>query len=640
MTIKKTIMERSKRAAAFILLMLLALAAAACDENVTVGGEESSDIPQSTEEVTTAAPESLTFDIIKDGSFTLSRIVYPSEPEAEVAPELAAAKQLRDLLNASAEALKGSELSSDEKLAAEEDLVMPGQSRDGETIEILVGATAYDESREAFDGVPYGGYAVKAVGNKIVVAAYTEQGYTEAAEALGELIKQSADNESRSVTLARSDISFTGDVLERVSAMPIYDGGSFYAYYEAGNDVDEVIINNTDLSEFDAYISKLESLGYVCYNSNEVVGNKFTTYNGDAYTINAGYYVYENAARITVEALVNDPLPNTPQEYTKVTTTQLTLLGLEYKSGDSYKSNGLSMLIRLEDGRFIVIDGGFTRQACGELLRAELLEQSREYAKNYKDITIAAWIVTHAHGDHMGMIGKYYGLFEKYKVENFIVNFMSDNERFGAMAAYSSNWSEGEGGGYANVLTAAEKLGANVHIAHVGEIFCFADVKIEMLYTIESFGPRACNALNTTSLVFKLTCEDTSVLITGDATGNALQIATKTFGSYLKSDILQVSHHGYTTWGNDAGTTLMYKAVKPTTLLWPQGGHGYPKYVDKSYNAVLMNSRTNPNYAETYVAGYHGDTATLPLPYTVGTAIVNRVAASNVEGGNKIITGK
>ncbi len=622
------------------ILLIMSFSLCSCDEELP----EDPTVTTGAEDETTAVPESTSLDIIKDGKITVVRIVRPSDI-SDGAPEFTATKRLRETLNNLAEDLKGSDLLFDEKVVVEEDFIMPGQSYDSSTVEILVGATAYDESATAFDGIQYGGYSVKVVGNKILVAAYTSDSYSEAADALGVLIKQSVDNENKSVTLQKADIAFSGNMSARVSAIPTYEGGTFYSYYEAGNDVDEVIIKKTDMTEFNAYLSKLESEGYTCYNTNEVEGNKFTTYNGENYTINAGFYKYESSARITIEELVKKPLPNTPQEYTKVTTSQITLLGLEYANSSEstgYTSNGLSMLIRLEDGRFIVVDGGFNRQVCADKLNELLLEQSKEYATDKKDIKIAAWIITHAHGDHIGMVTNKYGYFRNYTVENFIVNFISDNERARGMAAYKDNWSTSgtEGGGYTSVLAAAKSLKANVHIAHVGEVYYFADAKLEMLFTIESFGPNACNALNTTSLIVKATISGTTLLITGDATGNGFQTAAKTFGTYLKCDILQVAHHGYTTWGNNSGTILAYKYVLPTTLLWPQGGHAYPRYTGKDYNEVLLNTQSNPNYAETYVAGFQGDTVTLPLPYTVGTAVVNRTSSSNIEGGNKVISGK
>ena len=238
------------------------------------------------------------------------------------------------------------------------------------------------------------------------------------------------------------------------------------------------------------------------------------------------------------------------------------------------------------------------------------------------------------------MISKRSDAFKSFTVENFLVNFMSDTERQNAISSYlakgSGNWGNSEGGGYTNVLSAAAALNATVRTIHVGQVYYFADAKLEVLYTIESYGPTMCNAFNTTSLIIKATISGTTFMITGDATGAGMQIAANMFGDYLKSDIVQVSHHGYTTWGNDSGTISAYVKMAPATLLWPQGGHGYPNYTSKTYNMALTETKSNPNYKETYVAGWEGDKTVIPLPYTVGSGIVTRASGSNLEGANTV----
>ena len=592
----------------------------------------------SEEEGTTSAPESPTLEIARDGKLSIARVVRPADI-ASNAPEIATAKTLRDAINNIMNDDFGLDLAYDEKLAMEEDFLMPGQTYDSSTVEILIGATAYDESAGAFDGLSYGDYAVKAVGNKIIVAAYTESGYNAAANKLIDLIKQSADTTAKSITLGRTDIVIGGSTNKTISAIPMYEGGAFGSYYKAGNTVDEIIVKKTNRDEFDSYLKKLNESGYTCYTTNEIKSNKFATYTNENYTLTVGYYNYEASARLIIEPLA-EAVPLEAAKYEKVTTSQITMLGLEYKTSDSYKSNGLSMLIRLEDGSFIIIDGGFNRASCSNNLAAEIRKQASKYAKNDKDIRIAAWIITPAHGDHSGMISSRSDAFKGFTVENFLVNFISDSERQKAISEYiakgATNWSNGEGGGYASVLSSAENLGAKVRTVHVGQNYYFADAKLEVLYTIESFGPSVCNAFNTTSLIIKATISGTTFMITGDATGNGMQAAVKAFGDYLTSDIVQVSHHGYTTWGNEAGTIAAYRQMVPPTLLWPQGGNAYPKYVSKSYNVALTDTKSNPNYRETYVAGTEGDTVILPLPYKVGTAIVSRVSTSKIEGASTI----
>lgn len=182
------------------------------------------------EEGTTSAPESPTLEIARDGKLSIARVVRPADI-ASNAPEIATAKTLRDAINNIMNDDFGLDLAYDEKLAMEEDFLMPGQTYDSSTVEILIGATAYDESAGAFDGLSYGDYAVKAVGNKIIVAAYTESGYNAAANKLIDLIKQSADATDKSITLGRTDIVIGGSTNKTISAIPMYEGGAFGSYH-------------------------------------------------------------------------------------------------------------------------------------------------------------------------------------------------------------------------------------------------------------------------------------------------------------------------------------------------------------------------------------------------------------------------
>ena len=52
------------------------------------------------------------------------------------------------------------------------------------------------------------------------------------------------------------------------------------------------------------------------------------------------------------------------------------------------------------------------------------------------------------------------------------------------------------------------------------------------------------------------------------------------------------------------------------------GRDGLSELVNKSYNAVLWNKSSNPNYIETLVAGWEDSITIFPMPYTPGSAKV------------------
>jgi len=601
----------------FLALLIVAAMFVSCrvndDQDDTTTADTTTEAPSET-----TMPEAKDLEIVANGQ-SYCYVVRAEELTSEAVPVTCAI----DIYNA----IKNATGTPPEKITT--DWTKDG-THDPDKIEILVGLTNYEETKYVYSQIGYGDYLVKIVGNKLVVAAYSDSALRIATNKLIDLIKKTAQEGSLTIT---ADTIISDTVDDKLAALPVYEGGTFSATYPCSNNGIMVYVTKTNADEYREYLDKLEDSGFVEYTTNEIVNNLFATYNNSKYTVNAGYYDYESAARIIIEPLAKPVGLKSDNVYTAVTTSQITGFGLEYQKSDgSYVSNGLSILIRLTDGRFVIIDGGFDRGECATNLINAMKEQSAGYLKPGQKPTVAAWIVTHAHGDHMGVL-KRYNAFSQIKVEKFLVNFIADSERTKAMKTYPSNWDSGEGGGYTNTFSAAAYFGADVQWVHVGQVFYIADLTMEILYTIESFGPKICNAFNTTSLVIKMTFGEgddrTTFMMTGDATGNALEICARMYGDYLRSDIVQVSHHGYSTWGNDNGTIMAYRYMLPETLLWPQGSNAYPNYMTKKYNVVLfspdyVSGGQNPNFKEVYVTGVQGDTVILPIPYKVGTGIVNR----------------
>jgi hypothetical protein len=70
--------------------------------------------------------------------------------------------------------------------------------------------------------------------------------------------------------------------------------------------------------------------------------------------------------------------------------------------------------------------------------------------------------------------------------------------------------------------------------------------------------------MNHTSGMWRFTINGQTVMITGDAEKPLNQQAAAVFGDYLKSDILQVVHHG-----SNGGSEEFYNAVDPSICFWP-----------------------------------------------------------------------
>jgi hypothetical protein len=133
-------------------------------------------------------------------------------------------------------------------------------------------------------------------------------------------------------------------------------------------------------------------------------------------------------------------------------------------------------------------------------------------------------------------------------------------------------------------------------------------MEIEMLFTYEDLEPSPLEYQNTSSLVFRVTCQDNTVLVLGDASNRSCSYLVRSYGDYLKSDIVQISHHGYT-----GGTIPLYNAISAEVALWPCGVAS----IDGSYESLLTrdyNAKAVELAKEVYIAGKL--VRTLTLPYT------------------------
>lgn len=610
------------------IVMALGLFSACVGEPAdTTASENTSDAPSDTSGESTEGPidaERTAFDLIVNGE-PQAMIIRPKDLNSSD-PQVEAAVKIRNKI----------ENTTSVKFKMADDFKKASEEFDSSTMEILVGNTAHPQVAEAIKDLKYGDYIVKAVGNKIVVFGFTEGALTHAANVFSKLVSDymtEADGKvSVSIPVEAINASGTYAGSKELSVLPTFDGASFSGTYQTDLACEEIILDDVTAESYNAYISKLEAEGYTKYTDNDINGNLFTTLYNKDYTLNVGYYKPYDECRIIMEPFTEQTLIGTESDnqYKVVTTSQVTMIGNEYQKSDgSYAGNSLTLLFRLADGSFVIVDGAFNRASCATNLANAITEQAKDYASG-KDIRIAAWFISHAHGDHNGCLNGQNSVFKKFTVERVIANFMTDAERERAIASsYSGNWSSGEGGSDDSTRSAAKILGADFIVCHVGQRFYFADTVFEILYTIESYGPSVVNAFNTsTILVRAITTDDkgnsTTTMIMGDCTGAAMAICNKMYGAELRSQVVQVAHHGYTTWGNDSAIATAYRYMSPEIVLWPQGSNAFPNYKEKSYNKVLWDG-TNKNFQQLYVAGWSGSQYTVPLPYNGDTNSITSI---------------
>jgi hypothetical protein len=575
---------------------------------------EAVQIPEVTEGPDEPDPGGVASFLLIDGGKSAVNIVKPAEAGDHDAAGDAALK-IRYLINTNLSTGK-------QKVTA--DSAAGGRNHD--SVEILVGLTGYTEGSQSIGSLGLGSYLVRSFGNKILVYAHDFAGYAKAIECFTDIFNRYRTvSEDGKVTVDIPRDAFPGRTAfhEGLRTLPRPERTVLRCVYDAGDDCQEVIFSGASQEIYDEYIGTLQTYGYRLYTSNVLGANPFSTLYNSGYTLNVGYYAYSREIRVIVEPFSDSTLIGLEEEnvFTRVCTQTATIIGLEYDEGGGTRAtNGMCVLFKLSDGRFVIIDGGFNTASHAELL-INTIKSQHAGGSSYDVPTVAAWILTHNHNDHTGVINGRAAMFyiAGIKVERVIFNYIDENERTRSEYAYPANWGSGEGGGSQSTYRAVKTLKAEKVIAHVGQVFHIADLRMEVLYTLESRAPEPLTAFNGTSLMIKLIFTDsasgkqTSYLCTGDATGTEFRVCIDMYGDYLKSDIGQVAHHGFEAYGNESFTRSAYILIAPTIVFWPVGTTSWGHVSNVYYNKVIIDKKFNTNYKQVYIAGQFGEVKTYRL---------------------------
>ena len=463
-------------------------------------------------------------DIVKDGQAV--KIIYPLASESE---DLSRAQSLaNDIYRL-----------TDVKPRIADDWLKPGDSHDSETVEILLGDTNYAETEQAYNTLGYGQGACKVIGNKVVLvgSGYAlDQAINDFLVALGET-RDEGKNVRISGTFDKRSVAN-----EQIARVPNVEGCKYPRIEECGDSCYELIFEDATAEIFNAYLQKMGAAGFAAYAENEIDGNRFLTYTDGESQLHLSL-VGGKKLLITTEPLAKSALPGKPEENlfeTGSCETQLSQIGLCYGAtvdANGYTTtsiNGMCYVYRLCDGSFIIIDGGSATDGNADRLYAFLQKQ----APDPENIVIAAWIFSHDHSDHVGafcVFAKKYS--ESVTVERFLFNFPGDSQ-----CTTKSGYGEG-----AIVKGSIRKYypAAVIHKVHAGQVFYIRNATVRILLTLEVMQPHTLTYYNNTSVVMQIEAEDVKTLFLGDCGSDEQKDLLKFyFSGTLKSDVLQVAHHG------------------------------------------------------------------------------------------------
>lgn len=346
------------------------------------------------------------------------------------------------------------------------------------------------------------------------------------------------------------------------------DGGYTYIYETVGKAI------------YDSCCSIISAAGFAKYTENETVAssspswkiyNYSTTFVSTEAQIDIDLHTGTSRMYINVTPRSSSILPQREAtSYVKPEGNYPTVW-VQYGLEDfGNEESSLGYIIRVADGSFVILDGGEYIDGV-EIRMYEIL---KKLAPDPNNVKISAWIITHAHGDHVGGFIKFadrYSNDPTIKLEQFVYNFPDDSKILDYWDKEFQNWAR----------TRANSLGAQMLKVHTGNVLYYADIKINVLYTQENY--LAANAdgimgnFNGASIVTQFVMADGTKLLIGadhpvddyyngyNWCENAL---VKWYGTALESYVVSTFHHGY---GGGADEKI-YGVIKPKLVLWSVDG--------------------------------------------------------------------
>ncbi len=477
-------------------------------------------------------------------------------------------------------------------------------SAEEKAIELLLGHTNRAESAACLAELSVYEYGFFVKNGKMVLSAWNDAQMFTANTMLADLLKLATKKDGEQATIAFpegfvcknfSDGNFITD-------FPKPDDISLYHTMDTSEKTLQYVYKGegVNAAAYHAYVEKLLKNGYKTVTENEIEDSLFATLVNN--TENVMLYVSYNAyahedeyahaydplirvvsAPIGEGAAIVPPaeLLSKPTSYKKVTDMAITALEIV---GSSV---GMCYIITLEDGSFIIFDGGaqgsmdMAKKIWTTLnARYEMIFGEKPQDKDGKRIHIAAWVITHSHGDHYGAPTSFWATYSSNKT--WEMDYLIGNYPSASAVNYVANSDILR---MADIVDYCQSNGFEFLKVHAGQKYYFANLEIEVLTTYEDLAPARIKNQNDTSTVLRFTSQattdgktpvgapNTSIWL-GDANNQQSRYLCAMYGDYLKSDMVQVGHHG-----NIGCETDLYDSIKAEVVWFPNSLGSFRSYV-------------------------------------------------------------
>lgn len=272
------------------------------------------------------------------------------------------------------------------------------------------------------------------------------------------------------------------------------------------------------------------------------------------------------------------------------------------------EANSLMMcyVVRTEHNHLIVIDGGIDGEG---LNNAPYLPTALRAIAGVGDngyFEVDAWFLSHAHTDHINELSKMMKAYTgktNYKINGIYFDFppFDTPEYAGKNADLEISHFRENMNAYGEVIGAEIAEGKDYYDTVNGSVineeaikngleFNIDGVRIEVLQTWNI--KDGFSNVNDTSIILRFWVDGQSILFLGDAGTNAGRRLVNTYGEGLKSDIVQMAHHG-----QNGVDKACYAAIDAQVHLWPT-----PIWVWNNANKIYATDTTREwLYGETFL---------------------------------------
>lgn len=464
--------------------------------------------------------------------------------------------------------------------------------------EILIGMTNRAESAEIAGTVGDSGYRITVVGNRIVIAAGKDWMLEPAVEALAAAI--TVDENGRGTIPGDLELAYDfaangGRPGWPLADIPSYDDGVLsetFAKETLGfmkkNAASKVMcVKKTTAAQFADYIEKVKSEGFTVVQRADWDG--LTAYQCDKDGISFYAYHADGAkeARMILEKSDAVSLEEFSYTYEKQPgeTSDVYLFGvmmdpdgIDYAyNGNTRLNCGQMLFMKLADNSLVIIDGGGVQQ-MSDSAAEEFLRLAREATgvPEGEKIRIACWFITHRHSDHFQGFNRFLTKYhDQFEMERILYNIIETDDSFTRMTSTVSRY-------YPDIL---------YHKPHTGETITLADIGMDVMYTQEDLmHPTTMkydsSDFNDSCTVLKVHFDGKTFMILGDIYSAAERILLEYYSAeMLKSDVVQVSHHGWNYMPS------LYAAIDAKIALYPQSSGGAERGLSGGAERVLKNIR-------------------------------------------------